>query len=99
MRRAFSLLTKPEIAKAYGDYRKLLDDKNIDAIIVSTPLNTHDQISIDALDAGKHVYCEKTMTKGISSTQKLVKKCKQSNKIFQTGHQFHSSRMYSQLVD
>ena len=39
------------------------------------------------------------MTKGISSTQNLVKKCKQSNKIFQTGHQFHSSRMYSQLVD
>ena len=95
----FSLIPKSKIARAYGDYRKLLDDNNIDAIIVSTPFYTHDQISIDALDAGKHVYCEKTMTKGISSTRNLVKKCKQSDKIFQTGHQFHSSRMYSQLVD
>jgi predicted dehydrogenase len=94
-----SLIPTTKIAKAYSDYRKLLDDKNIDAIIVSTPLNTHDQISIDALDADKHVYCEKTMTKGISATQNLVKKSKLSNKIFQTGHQFHSSRMYSQLVD
>ena len=95
----FSLIKNSKKAKAYSDYRKLLDNKNIDAIIVSTPLNTHDQISIDALDANKHVYCEKTMAKGTAAIQRLVKKCKLTNKIFQTGHQFHSSKMYSQLVD
>ena len=95
----FSLIKNSKKAKAYSDYRKLLDNKNIDAIIVSTPLNTHDQISIDALDADKHVYCEKTMAKGTAATQRLVKKGKLTNKIFQTGHQFHSSKMYSQLVD
>ena len=99
LQEGFSLIKNSKNVKAYSDYRKLLDNKKIDAIIVATPLNTHDQISIDALDADKHVYCEKTLTKGIFATQKLVKKSRLSNKIFQTGHQFHSSRMYSQLVD
>ena len=48
-------------AKTYKDYRKLLDDKSIDAVLVSTPLNTHFQIVMNALDAGKHVYCEKSI--------------------------------------
>ncbi len=46
-------------AKAYTDYRKLLENKNADAVIISTPLSMHDEMAIEALDAGKHVYCEK----------------------------------------
>ena len=46
----------------YKDYRRLLDDKNIDAVVIATPLNMHYQIAAAALDAGKHVYLEKTMT-------------------------------------
>ena len=85
--------------KPYSDYRNLIENKEIDAVIICTPLNTHAQIAIDALDSEKHVYCEKTLAKGINDTNRIVKKCKNSNKIFQTGHQFHSSRMYKQLVD
>ena len=48
-------------AKVYGDYRKLLEDKNIDAVLVATPLSSHCQIVMDAFDAGKHVFCEKTI--------------------------------------
>ena len=51
-------------AKGYADYRKLLDNQNIDAVLVSTPFSTHSDIAIDAVDAGKHVYCEKTWPKG-----------------------------------
>ena len=47
-------------AKAYTDYRKLLEDKSIDAVLVATPFSTHAQIELDALAAGKHVYGEKT---------------------------------------
>ena len=47
--------------RSYGDYRALLDEQNIDAVIVATPFNTHADIAIAALDAGKHVFCEKTM--------------------------------------
>lgn len=96
---AFTLIKGNQNARAYSDYRALLDNKDVDAVIVSTPLSTHDQIAIDALDADKHVYCEKTMAKGTAATSRIVNKCKQSNKIFQTGHQYHSSRMYTQLVE
>ena len=48
-------------AKAYKDYHQLLDDKSIDAVVVATPLFTHCQIVLDAYDAGKHVFCEKTI--------------------------------------
>jgi len=86
-------------AKGYSDYRALLDNKDIDAVLIATPFNTHNQIAIDSLDAGKHVYCEKTMVKGYSAIKELVEKTSKSEKIFQTGHQYHSSRLYTHLVD
>ncbi|CAH8281425.1 putative dehydrogenase [Mariniflexile fucanivorans] len=86
-------------AKGYNDYRKLLDNKNIDAILVSTPFHLHSQVAIDAVDAGKHVYCEKTMAKGFDGIHNLTNKVNQSKTIFQTGHQYHSSRLYTHVVD
>lgn len=86
-------------AKGYNDYRKVLDNKDIDAILVATPFSTHSQIALDALDAGKHVYCEKTMAKGYNGIQNLIKKVEGSKTIFQTGHQYHSSRLYTHVVD
>ncbi len=86
-------------ATAYKDYRKLLENKDLDAILVSTPLNTHSKIAMDAIDAGKHVYCEKTMAKGYDGISNLIDSAKSSKKIFQTGHQYHSSRLYTHVVD
>ncbi len=86
-------------AKAYIDYQKLLDDKDIDAVLIATPFSTHSKIAINALDAGKHVYCEKTLAKGYEGIQRLIQKAKSSDKIFQTGHQYHSSRLYKHAVD
>ena len=85
--------------KAYKDYRKLLDNKDVDAVIVSTPFSTHGKIAMDALDAGKHVYCEKTLTKGYDEIDQLVKMAKRSPLIVQTGHQYHSSRLYTHVVE
>jgi len=99
LEKSFDLIKNNKNPKSYADYRKLLDDKNIDAVIIATPLNTHDQIAVDALDADKHVYCEKTLAKGVEATARIVKKSKSSKNVFQTGHQYHSSRMYTQLVD
>ncbi|MCK5347299.1 MAG: Gfo/Idh/MocA family oxidoreductase, partial [Candidatus Heimdallarchaeota archaeon] len=61
-------------AKAYRDYRELLDDKSIDAVLIATPFNTHSSIAIDAIDMDKHVYCEKTMAKGLKGIDTLVQK-------------------------
>ena len=84
----------------YSNYKELLSNKNLDAVIISTPLNTHSSIASDAVDASLHIYCEKTMVKGDISTINLVKKVKKDhNKIFQTGHQYHSSRLYSHIVE
>ena len=99
LKEGFDLIRNNKNSKRYKDYRKLLDNKNVDGVIISTPLNTHDKIAVDALDADKHVYCEKTLAKGAAATTRIVNKCKNSNKIFQTGHQYHSSRLYTKLVD
>ena len=81
-------------AKAYKDYRSVLDDKNVDAVIIATPFSMHADMAVDALGAGKHIYCEKTLAYGFEATQRLVKAARGSKKIFQTGHQYHSSRLY-----
>jgi len=83
----------------YKDYRKLLESSDVDAILVATPLNSHSKIAMDSVDAGKHVYCEKTMAKGYDGLSNLVGKVNTSNKTFQTGHQYHSSRLYTHVVD
>ncbi|UMB60622.1 Gfo/Idh/MocA family oxidoreductase [Lutibacter sp. A80] len=86
-------------AKTYSDYKQLLNDKNIDAILISVTFSEHHKIAMDAIKAGKHVYCEKTMVKGYDGILELSKKVKNSNIIFQTGHQYHSSRLYTHVVD
>lgn len=86
-------------AKPYTDYKKLLKDENIDAVLIATPFNTHYEIAMAAIDAGKHVYCEKTLAKGIKEIQNLSNKVKKSKLTFQTGHQYHSSRLYTHVVE
>ena len=63
-----------EGCKAYNDYRKLLADKDIDAVVIATPLSMHYQMAVDALDSGKHVYCEKAMTYEKHQARDLIKK-------------------------
>lgn len=84
--------------KGYSDYRKLLENKDIDAIYMATPFNTHSEIGQASLEAGKHVYGEKTMAKGYEGIKDLVG-VKPGNLIYQTGHQYHSSRLYTHVVD
>ena len=87
-------------AKKYKNHIALLENKDIEAIIITTPLNTHAKIASDAVDANVHIYCEKTMVKGAKETTDLVNKVLKSHKkIFQTGHQYHSSRLYSHAVE
>ncbi|MDT0642794.1 Gfo/Idh/MocA family oxidoreductase [Zunongwangia sp. F363] len=83
--------------KAYTDYRKLLENKDIDAVLVAVPFGLHAEIELDALDAGKHIYGEKTLAKGYHDIKALLEK-KTPKTIFQTGHQYHSSRLYNHVV-
>jgi len=73
------------------DYRELLDRKDIDAVIVATPDHWHKKITIDALKAGKHVYCEKPMVQNFNEGQDIIKAQKASGKLCQIGSQGMSS--------
>lgn len=86
-------------AKAYTEYKKMLDDKTLDAIIIATPLSMHTQMALDTLDAGKHVYCEKIMTYSISETEKLVSKVRGSKKIFQVGFQQRTNPLHNKIYE
>lgn len=84
---------------AYSDYRSLLEDKSLNAILIATPFSTHTNIALDALQTGKHIYCEKTLAKGFDGISKLYNASQGYDQIFQTGHQYHSSRLYSHVID
>ncbi len=74
-------------AKTYTDYRKLLEDKSIDGVVIATPLNTHYQIACDAFEAGKHVYCEKAIAYTMEETLDLYLRHLSTGKVFFTGQQ------------
>jgi predicted dehydrogenase len=69
----------------YLDYRKLLERKDIDAVLIATPDHWHAKISMDAMDAGKHVYVEKPMTHTVEQAIQLRNAVKRSGKILQVG--------------
>jgi predicted dehydrogenase len=83
-------------AKPLPDYRRLLDNKDIDYVLIATPEHWHYQMGIDALDAGKHVYIEKPMTHRIEQAQKLVAKVETSGKKLQVGVQGMSDESYAE---
>lgn len=74
-------------AKVYTDYKELLKDESIQVVHVCTPNISHAPISIDALNAGKHVLCEKPMAKTADEAKAMVEAAKRNNKILSIGYQ------------
>jgi predicted dehydrogenase len=77
-------------ADSYEDYRKVLDRKDIDAVIIGTPDHWHTKICIDAMKAGKDVYCEKPLTLTIDEGKKLGQVAKETGRVVQVGTQQRS---------
>ena len=86
-------------ATAYEDYRDMLDDKNIDAVIVCTPLYLHFQMAMDALSAGKHIFCEKTMTYNIEQALQLTKEVQSTDLTFQVGYQLRCNPLLEEIKE
>lgn len=84
--------TAPEI---YNDYYKMLEDPSIDAVVIMTPEHLHRDMAIAALEAGKHVYCEKPLSHTIEEGFEILAAVEKSGKLFQVGTQRRSSRLYA----
>ena len=84
---------------ACTDYRKLLDQKSVDYVTVAVPEHWHAKITLDALDAGKSVYCEKPLTHSIEEAQEVLKKQKATGLAVQVGVQAMSDDSYSSAAD
>ncbi|HAN21738.1 MAG: oxidoreductase [Clostridiales bacterium GWF2_36_10] len=74
-------------AKIYTDYKKLLEDKSIDVVHVCTPNRSHSFISIDAMEAGKHVMCEKPMAINAVEAKKMLDTSRRTGKKLTIGYQ------------
>jgi predicted dehydrogenase len=83
-------------AKGYVDHRKLLEQKNVDAVLIATPDHWHAGCTIDALNAGKDVYVEKPLTLTIEEGPLIVKAARVNNRICQVGMQQRSGSHYLQ---
>ncbi len=73
------------------DYREILNRKDIDVVLICTPDHWHDVMGVAALNAGKHVYCEKPMVQKIEYGHALIDAEKKSGKVFQVGSQWASN--------
>lgn len=76
--------------KTFTDYRKLLEQKDIDAVYIASPCDLHVEMAIAAIQAGKHVYCEKPAGINPESIARLIKVVRGSKTVFQIGQQLRS---------
>jgi predicted dehydrogenase len=86
-------------AKTYNDFRRLLEQKDIDAVVIATPDHTHAVATVAALHSGRHVYCEKPLTRTISECRIVTELARKKKLITQIGTQIHSGNNYHQVVE
>ena len=85
--------------QTYTDYRKILDDKSIDAVSIATPNHWHTLMSIQACQAGKDVYVEKPCSHNIFEAKQIVAAARKYNRIVQQGSQIRSSEAVQEAVE
>ncbi|WP_461078627.1 Gfo/Idh/MocA family protein [Spirosoma flavus] len=87
---------KPQLFK---DYRKMLENKDIDAVIIGTPDHWHCMAMIDSLSAGKNVYCEKPLANSIEECNLMLAAARKYNKIIQIGQWQRSGSHYAKAIE
>lgn len=85
--------------KRYRTYQEMLDDKDIDAVMIATPDHHHAPISIAAAKAGKHIYCEKSVSLNEAQLFELYHTVKEKMVVYQLGHQIPQSIVFQQAKE
>ena len=86
-------------AKRYRDYREVLADKSIDAVVIATPDHWHKRMAVDSMLAGKDVYCEKPLTYRASEGPEIIRTVKETGRMLQVGSQPVSSAIQRKARD
>ena len=81
-------------AKAYDNYKKLLEDKSLDIVVVATPDHWHARMTIDAVEAGKDVYVEKPMAHTIEDGYRMIEATRRTKRVVQVGMQRRSFDLF-----
>jgi len=85
--------------ETFSDYRKLLDRKDLDAVVVSTPDHWHAKVTIDACRAGKDVYCEKPLSLTVAEGRAMVDAARKHDRVVQTGSQQRSASEFRRACE
>jgi predicted dehydrogenase len=85
--------------KLYGDYRELLDDRDIDAVVIGTPDHWHCLMMVDACAAGKDVYVEKPMANSIEECRLMMRAAKRYDRVVQVGQWQRSGPHWTEAME
>jgi predicted dehydrogenase len=91
-------LAKRDNPATLKDWRALLERKDVEAVFIATPPDLHAEMAIAALEAGKHVYCEKPIGISAKSIRDLIQAAKRSRTVFTAGQQLRSVRQFQEVV-
>jgi predicted dehydrogenase len=86
-------------ARFYEDFRRMLEQRDIDAVVVSTPDHLHAFVALAAMRAGKHVYCEKPLAHSVHEVRLLMETAARQRVITQMGTQIHAGDNYRRVVE
>ncbi len=89
---------KTEPAVYPDDYKKMLERDDLEAVFIASPLWMHAQMAVDALNAGKHVLCEKTMAWDIEGCKRMARAARDNRRILQIGHQRRANPLYASAL-
>lgn len=101
LNKVYGEATAKKIAR-YDNLSALLADKSklgLEAVVIATPLNTHDPITKACMDAGLHVLCEKLMARDVTRCKGMIKHAKDTGTLLAVGHQRHYSTLYAQALE
>ncbi len=85
-------------AQTFTDYRRVLESPDVQAVIVATPTHNHRQIVLDALQAGKHVYCEAPIAGTIEEARDIARAGRKSRQVFQAGLQLRADHLHQHVL-
>jgi predicted dehydrogenase len=86
-------------ADAYMDHRKMIESTELDGVVIATPLHEHAQMTVDCLQAGLHVYCEKAMARHLDDVKRMYDTHLEEDKILMIGHQRLFNPIYLDAMD